>query len=335
MKKNDPFSELEPSARNLLQNTNQPDWIQPMLATLTKEYFDHPEWIYEPKWDGERCLVIKEASGKVRLFSRNRKSLNDTYPELEAAFMKMPESGFIMDGEVVALDGSVSSFSVLQGRMQNKDRAKALKSEIPVYYYCFDLLYFGNHLLTQLPLKARKQILQSSVHFQEPVRLTSYREQDGLKYLQEACASEQEGLIAKDIKSAYHSARSKSWLKFKCVHQQEFVIGGFTEPSGSRQGFGALLVGYHDDNQQLNYAGKVGTGYNDRLLNELSRSLKELESRTSPFATDTRERKAHFVKPKLVCEVGFSEWTRDGKLRHPTFLGLREDKDPGEIVKES
>lgn len=309
-----------------------PEWISPMLATLTHDYFSDPEWLYERKFDGERCIVFGK-NGKVRLMSRNQKELNDTYPELEAALEKQ-EKDFIADGEVVAFEGNVTSFSRLQKRMQIRDRKEAEKSGVQVYFYLFDLLYYDGHDLTEAPLKERKKLLKQAFRYDDPLRYTGHRVKEGEAYHKEACKKGWEGLIAKRADSPYRSTRSRDWLKFKCVHQQEFIIVGYTDPHGERIGFGALLIGYYEEGE-LHYAGEVGTGYDDELLKNLHEKLEKIERDTPPVVDkDVPGKEVHWVKPKLVGEVGFTEWTRKGRLRHPRFLGLRDDKAPEDVVRE-
>jgi ATP-dependent DNA ligase len=176
-------------------------------------------------------------------------------------------------------------------------------------------------------------LLKKAVRFTSHVRYTPHRNEDGESYLEQACRKGWEGLIAKDARASYEHKRSRKWLKFKCVNQQELVIGGFTEPKGARIGFGALLVGYYQDGK-LRYAGKVGTGYDDELLRSLRKRLNRIERKSSPFDEEISEAGAHWVKPELVGEFGFTEWTAHGRLRHPRFLGLRRDKSPKEVHRE-
>jgi bifunctional non-homologous end joining protein LigD len=218
--------------------------------------------------------------------------------------------------------------------MHLTDPQEIKNSKVPVFYYLFDILYFDGYNLTKLELRSRKSILKSAISFKDPLRFMTHRIHDGEAFHKEACNKGWEGLIAKDAGSAYVHGRSKKWLKFKCVSQQEFVIGGYTEPKGERIGFGALLIGYYE-NKSLKYAGKVGTGYNDKLLKTLTKKLENRERKTSPFSSDDiREKNVHWVTPELVGEIGFTEWTSEGKLRHPRFLGLRDDKNPKRVVKE-
>ncbi len=304
-----------------------------MLATLTEERFSRAGWLFERKLDGERCLAFRHG-GSLRLFSRNQLALEGTYPEIAEALRRERCGSFIADGEIVAFEGSRTSFAQLQKRMQIRDPREALRAGVPVFYYIFDLLWLEGRDLRRLPLHDRKNLLSRTLELKDPLRSVELRETEGEAFLSEACRSGWEGLIAKNSVSTYQSGRSRDWLKFKCTNQQEFVIGGYTDPQGSRIGFGALLVGYWE-REGLVYAGKVGTGYNERLLRELSSRLRAREARGSPFrAAADLLRGAHWVKPELVCEVRFTEWTGDGRLRHPRFLGLRDDKPAREVVRE-
>lgn len=324
---------LPDEKKEKLVSEDQPDFMEPMLATLTDRRFSDGDWIFERKFDGERCLVFREG-GSVRLMSRNEKTLNNTYPELEDAFCEAVEANFIVDGEIVAFEGEVTSFSRLQDRMQIRERKKARRSEVSVYLYPFDLMYLDGFNLCSLDLLTRKDILKNLISFEDPLRYTEHRSENGVEYYREACRKGWEGIIAKRATGRYLHGRSTDWLKFKCVHRQEFVIGGYTEPGGSRIGFGALLIGYYKDDRLI-YAGKVGTGFDDETLQDLTDRLSSRERKTSPFtAKDRPEKGEHFVTPELVCEVAFTEWTRDGKLRHPRYLGLRDDKPAEDVVRE-
>jgi bifunctional non-homologous end joining protein LigD len=304
-----------------------------MLATLTDERFSDPDWIFERKLDGERVLVFRKHK-RVRLLSRNKKLLNNTYPELVDAYKKQPNDSFIVDGELVAFQGRITSFSRLQGRMKITDPKEARNSGIAIYHYLFDLLFFDGYDTTHLPLRHRKALLRKALKFHGPLRFTAHRAEKGEKFYREACKAGLEGLIAKNAGSEYVHTRSSDWLKFKCVNEQEFVIGGYTDPQGLRVGFGALLVGYYKG-KQLKYAGMVGTGYEDKLLRDLGKKLREIEKDDPPFSKDSLPKKnVHWVKPRLVGQVGFTEWTGDGKLRHSRFKGLRCDKKPKDVVRE-
>jgi DNA ligase D-like protein (predicted ligase) len=304
-----------------------------MLATLTDERFSRQGWLFEPKLDGERCLAFGRR-GTLRLLSRNQIRLNDKYPEIVEAFQSQPMPVFIADGEIVTFDGEVTSFRELQQRMQVAHPSPDLRRKVPVWLYLFDLLYVDGYDVRRVPLRYRKQILQHTFRFHGSLRFTGHRETEGEAYYQDACRRGWEGIVAKDEDSAYVSGRSRAWLKFKCAHEQEFVVGGYTDPRGGRVGFGALLVGVYQRGR-LVYSGKVGTGFDQATLQRLSRRLAKLETATSPFVGDGLPRRGvHWVKPELVAQVGFTEWTPAGKLRHPRFVGLREDKAPRQVVRE-
>jgi bifunctional non-homologous end joining protein LigD len=297
-----------------------------MLATLTDSYFSDPEWVFEPKLDGVRSLAFKKGN-KVRLMSRNQLSLNDRYPEVVTAVSQLEVDNAVLDGEVAVVTGGISRFQSLQRHL--------LEGGGSLVYFVFDAPQLADYDITRLPLLARKELLHRVVPPNRAIELVSYREESGEVFLHEACEMGWEGLIAKRASAPYVSGRSKEWLKFKCSKEQEFVVGGFTNPQGARVGFGALLIGYYEDSE-FRYAGKVGTGYNTQLLLALTKRLRKLEQDQSPFHGAPPARKAvHWVKPEMVVQIGFSEWTRDGRLRHPRFLGLREDKSAREVVRES
>jgi DNA ligase D-like protein (predicted ligase) len=325
--------DLPERLRDRVEQEEVPDWTDPMLATLTHDTFSDPDWIYERKLDGERCLAFRDA-GTTRLLSRSRRDLNPTYPEIAEALDRQAPASCVLDGEVVAFSGSVTSFSRLQGRMQIRDPDEARSSGIAVYYYVFDILHLDGRDVTALPLRVRKSLLRNALKWNDPLRFTRHRNEDGEAWLEEACRKGWEGLIAKRADSGYVHSRSRSWLKFKCVARQEFVVGGWTEPGGERQGLGALLLGYYDGHE-LRYAGKVGTGFDEETLRDLAAGLSSLERKTSPFSADEAGGSGvHFATPKLVVEVAFTEWTDGGKLRHPRYVGRRLDKDPEDVVRE-
>lgn len=209
----------------------------------------------------------------------------------------------------------------------------ASKKKIKVYYYLFDLLVWDEEDLRGLSLLERKKELKKHIPFGGNIRYTKHVREKGLEAYKKACKNGLEGVIAKKSDDRYHSKRTRNWLKFKCVHQQEFVIGGFTEPAGSRVGFGALLIGYYNK-KGLHYAGKVGTGYDTALLKSLGARLKKLERKSCPFTTKPKQKNVHWVRPSIVCEISFTEWTKDGKLRHPAFLGIRKDKSAKNVRRE-
>jgi len=298
-------------------------FIAPELATLTEKYFSDKDWIFEEKFDGIRCIAIK-SKGKVSLYSRNRKLLNKQFPEIVVTLQSAGSKDYVIDGELIAFEGKIASFAKLQQRKKEK---------IKVYYYVFDLLYWDGKDLRKEPLIERKKQLRAHFKFGKGVRYTTHRKKEGEALYKAACKKGLEGLIAKRAGSLYASRRTRDWLKFKCSKGQELVIGGYTEPQGSRVGFGALLVGYYDKGTFC-YAGKIGTGYDTAMLESLGKRLKRLERESCPFATKPRGKSIHFVRPSLVCEVAFTEWTKAGKLRHPRFLGLRRDKPAKSVTRE-
>lgn len=329
------LDEIPKKFQQQLKKKKQPDWMSPMLAKLTHDFFSDKDWIYERKLDGERCLIFKNGNA-VNIMSRNKKNLNDTYPEIVAAIKKQKTGNFIADGEMVAFKGKLTSFSELQKRMHLQKKEEIKNHKTKVFFYFFDLMFLKDHDLTQLPLTERKKILDKTISFKDPLRFTAHRNKDGEKFFKEAYHKKWEGLIAKKADSKYVHSRSSHWLKFKCEHQQEFVIGGYTDPQGDRKGFGALLLGFYKEGK-LQYAGKVGTGYTDKMLEDLHSEMSEIETGEPEFEEnkDLPGKNVHWLKPKLVGEVAFTEWTRTNKLRHPRYLGLRRDKKAKEVVKEA
>jgi len=330
----DALERLPAAARENLRETDPPQWTAPMLATLTDERFSDEGWLYERKLDGERCLGFR-TENDIRLRSRNREDLSPTYPELVDALDDQSVAPFIVDGEVVAFSNGVSSFSRLQERLHVDDPEEAREKNVAVYYYVFDLLHLDGYDLTNLDLRDRKSVLKTALSYDAPLRFTPHRNEEGEAFFEEACEKGWEGIIAKKADSTYVHSRSKHWLKFKCVRRQELVIGGFTEPQGERIGFGALLLGVYDGDE-LVYAGKVGTGFDDDTLRRLKARLGAMERKTPPFDRGDLPRKGvHWVTPNLVAQIGFEEWTDDDRLRQPRFLGLRRDKDPHDVIKET
>jgi bifunctional non-homologous end joining protein LigD len=309
-----------------------------MLATLSARRVFDERWVFERKLDGVRALAVREEGGATRLLSRTGRAIGATYPEVVEALAAQGGPGLVVDGEIVAMNHGRTDFSLLQQRLGLTNPAAVRASPVTVTYYVFDLLALDGRDITALPLRTRKAALRAALTFGGPLRFTPHRNHDSARgaadLLAEACARGWEGLIAKRADAPYQHRRSGDWLKLKCERGQEFVVGGFTEPAGARVGFGALLLGYHDEAGALRYAGKVGTGWSQQELRVLRAGLDTLEQPRSPFVTRPRERGAHWVEPRLVAQVGFSEWTRDGLLRHPRFLGLRDDKDPADVVRE-
>jgi DNA ligase D-like protein (predicted ligase) len=302
-------------------------WQPPMLATLVDATSwlaqRHDRWCFERKLDGLRCIAVRNAD-QVELWSRNHKSFNARFPEVLAALADLPVDNFTLDGELVAFDGKdFAGFGQLQQH----------GSKLRVIYCVFDALHLLGRDIRAVPLADRKKLLGQVVASGPHVRPVEELAGDPTKLLAKACSKGWEGLVAKRTDAPYGAGRSADWCKLKCSASQELVIGGWTEPRRSRVGFGALLVGYYEGDQ-LRYAGKVGTGFSAATLTSLSRELRQLERTTSPFVDVGRERTAHWVEPRLVANVAFSEWTREGRLRHPRFEGLRPDKDPISVTRE-
>ncbi len=328
-----PFDSLAGPERDFLRDSSQPGRFEPMKATLAREPFSREGWIFERKLDGIRCIAMRDRD-TVRLISRTGHELGRSYPELVEALGRQRCQKFVADGEIVAFVRGVTSFAKLQGRMQVKDPDAARRIGIKVFLCLFDLVHLAGRDTTDLPLRARKALLRRSLSFADPIRFVTHRNTDGERFFREACRRGLEGVIAKRADSRYRHSRSTDWLKFKCLAEQEFVIGGYTAPKGSRTDFGALLVGYNEDGS-LRYAGKVGTGFGRQTLKTLGAQLRELERRQSPFIDATpKPTGTRWVSPQLVAQIAFSEWTRDGRLRQPRYLGLREDKPPREVVRE-
>ncbi|MGA3147182.1 MAG: non-homologous end-joining DNA ligase [Acidimicrobiales bacterium] len=304
-----------------------------MLATLTDRRDFGDDWLLERKLDGERCVARKVAS-EVRLESRSGKDLTSTYPEVRLAVAYQRSRDLLLDGEVVAYDGEQTSFTRLQQRLGVTRPSRELVANYPVVYCVFDLLEADGEDLTDRPLVERRSRLMKAIRSSTALQHTEAWHDDSRRRFADACRSGWEGLIAKRADAPYVAGRSKDWLKLKCVWEQEFVIGGYTDPGGSRTDFGALLVGYYEQGS-LRYAGKVGTGYTKPTLHELGVRLRKLET-AEPAFVDARPIPvgAHWTRPVLVAQVGFAEWTSDARLRQSRFLGLRDDKSPAEVVRE-
>lgn len=304
----------------------------PMKAVLSDRPFSDPDWLFERKLDGERCGALRR-DGETTLLSRTGKVLGSAYPELVDA-LSMSGPDLLVDGEIVAFDRGRTSFERLQQRMQIRDPERARRSPVAVYYYLFDVLELAGEDVRPLPLLARKAKLREAVEFGGGLRYTTYRRGDGETAFRSACHRGWEGIIAKRAASPYVPTRSRDWLKLKCAHGQELVIGGWTAPKGSRSRFGALLVGYYTPEGRLRYAGKVGTGFDQRTLDLLGDELERRERASSPFEEGDPPGTARWAEPELVAEIAFAEWTRDGKLRQPRYQGLRDDKPAREVVRE-
>jgi bifunctional non-homologous end joining protein LigD len=296
--------------------------VSPMLATLVDAPFTRPNWIFEEKYDGVRMLAYKEGT-HVSLISRNAIDRTARYPEIAAAIQKLKPKTLCIDGEVVVFDAKdISRFQLLQ---QGKGRPQ---------YAVFDCLYTEDKGdLRKKALSLRRAALKQIIKPSAQLRLSTILSDDGLKAFQIASKRGFEGVVCKNLAFIYVEKRSKEWLKVKVHQEDEFVIGGFTQPTGSRQYFGALLLGVYSHNKLL-YAGKVGTGFDTEVLASLHRKFQPLVRSKSPFASEVHERDATFLAPKLIAQLSFTEWTKDGKLRHPVYLGLRDDKKPTEVTRK-
>jgi bifunctional non-homologous end joining protein LigD len=314
---------------------NLPSWAQPQLATLTKDRFSDPGWLFERKLDGERLLAFRAASG-VRLLTRNDRDVTATFPEVAAALAQAHSPEFAVDGEVVAFLDGQTSFSRLQQRLGVAHPTAKLIADFPVVYNVFDVLFADGRDTRELPQRERKEVLRGLLDFTGPLAFTEHRVGDGEAFYRQACVDGWEGLIAKRGDAPYQAGRTRNWLKFKCISGQELVIGGWTDPQRTRVGLGALLVGYYDADGRLAYAGKVGTGFSTATLRILHEKLSAIERDSSPFAVGKPPRTGvHWAEPRLVAQIEFAEWTTDGLLRQPRYEGLRDDKDPREVVRES
>ncbi len=317
-------------------------FIEAMKAKLVEKPPATGDWIYELKFDGIRLIGVKRGE-KVLLLSRNQNELAERFPEIVKAIETFSARECVIDGEVVALDEEGrSSFQLLQAREMEGRKT-------PVYFYAFDLLQLDGKSLVSLPLEARKNVLEKlCADARPPIRYSGAIGGDAKRLLEEVERRGLEGIIGKQRNSVYEPGRrSGAWIKLKCVNEQEFVIGGYTPPQGSRKYFGAILVGYYE-NKKLVFAGKVGTGFTVKSLSTLYKKFQKEARDDCPFVdlpskqngqwiqdiTPSMMRKMHWINPVFVCEIKFAEWTRDKKLRAPVFLGLREDKKPSDVVRE-
>ena len=321
----------------------KPQFIEPMKARLVDEPPKHGDWLYELKFDGIRAMAIKN-DRKVSLVSRNGNKLDGRFPEIVEAVKNLPVREYVIDGEVVALDeDGRSSFQLLQGLEMEGRKA-------PLRFYVFELLQLDGKSLLGLPLEQRKQVLAKICeNVGDPIRYSGEISGDVKSLLAEVKRRGLEGLIGKQRNSVYEPGRrSGAWIKLKCVNEQEFVIGGYTPPAGSRKYFGAILVGYYEIGK-LRFAGKVGSGFTEKSLSMLHKKFRGEEQDDCPFVdlpskqggewvqgiTPSMMKKMHWVNPKFVAEIKFAEWTRDQKLRQPVFLGMREDKAATEVKREA
>jgi bifunctional non-homologous end joining protein LigD len=341
----DPLQLLDRKLRAQLRKGEQPTRIEPQLATVVTGT-PPADWLYERNLEGVRLLAFVR-DGEVRLRTRKHVPVDDAFPELSDALRVHAHSNLVVDGEVVGQYGETAPVSRLEGRLglglSTRGRARPDPGRMPrhdpadhepICFYLFDLLSLNGHDLRQLPLRARKMMLREALTFEDPLRHSESRSGDGDRLLAEACDAGWEGLIAKDPDAPYRAGRSRGWRKLSCQQGQELVVGGFTEPSHARSAFGALLLGYHDSEGRLRYAGKVGTGFDDAVLTALDGLLRNLRRDDPPFVDPPADRDARWVDPHIVVHVRFSEWTNEGRLRQPRFDGLRIDLDASEVVRE-
>jgi bifunctional non-homologous end joining protein LigD len=293
--------------------------VKPMLATLVAEPFDRPGWVYEEKYDGYRILAYKEG-GSVRLLSRNGNDRTDTFSRVAADVARLKDRTLLLDGEVVAFDAAeVSRFQLLQRGVSQA-------------FAVFDCLYRNGRDLRRAPLEERRSELAAALARAPKTLFVSKRlAENGLAAYRLAKKRGFEGLVAKDAAASYEERRSTKWLKVKVHQEDEFVIGGYTPPRGARSHLGALLLGAHEK-RALRYVGKVGTGFSEKTLGELARALAPLERKTAPFVNPPREKGAVWLEPVLVAQISFQEWTAEGKLRQPVFLGIRDDKAAKDVT---
>ena len=313
-----------------------PRQIHPMLATLVDEPFDDDEWLFEIKWDGFRAIAFVE-SARVRFVSRNQNELTGEFPGLKEIAAQLKAKQAIVDGEIVALDDEGRpSFSLMQQRGLGGPGGRA----IPIVFYCFDLLYLDGYNLMRVDLEKRKELLASILATSERVRYSDHFIGRGSDVFRVAAGRGLEGIVAKRRAGCYIQKRSREWLKIKITKRQECVIGGYTDPRGSREHFGSIVLGLYDEKGRLVPVGQAGSGFNHKTHEDLWKRLQKLDAGKSPFAyKPDSSRRMHYVRPDLVAEIKFTEWTHETegggmKMRAPVFQGLRFDKEPRECVFE-
>jgi bifunctional non-homologous end joining protein LigD len=327
-----------------------PQHIRPMLATLVDSAFDGEAWLFEIKWDGYRALAYVR-DGKAHLVSRNQNDLTGQFPEVAEAIARVNAQTAIIDGEVVALDeNGRPSFSLMQQRtgLTGPGKFTAPDAQVPIVFYCFDLLYVDGFNLMRVDLEKRKELLKAIVTTDSRLRYSEHFPEHGLQLFDAAAQQGLEGIVAKRRTSCYIQKRTREWLKIKITRRQECVIGGYTDPRGTREHFGSIVLGLYDEQGRLIPVGQAGSGFTEQTHEKMWRKLQKLKTNKSPFARPPdANRGVHYVKPELVAEIKFTEWTHgsatqklpkgsppDLKMRAPVYQGLRTDKDPRECVFE-
>lgn len=337
-----PIKRILPKSLHGVVRGAMPAAIYPMLATSIEAPFDSPEWVFEIKWDGYRAVAFLE-NGRLRLVSRNQNELTAQYPELHDLPKFVDAKTAVLDGEIIALDeNGRSSFSLMQQRTGFRDRHRRMapQPDISTLYYAFDLIYLDGYDLHRVPLEERKRALASLLGTpNDVIRYSEHFTGEGKALFDAARRQGLEGILAKKREGFYEERRSRDWLKIKITRRVEAVIGGYTDPEGSRPYFGSIVLGLYDDQGRLIHVGQAGTGFDHKTLAYIWKLLTKLDTNTNPFdgPVDAQRRRTHWVKPELVAEIQFSEWTHmtsEGgpKLRAPVFLGLRNDKNPKECT---
>jgi bifunctional non-homologous end joining protein LigD len=330
---NTPVPDLDPAALSGARQAELPKTFRPQLAVAVDEPPSGKDWLHEIKYDGYRMLCFIDR-GKVRFLTRRGQDWTAKFPTAAAFAAALPVEQAILDGEMVVLEaGGTTDFQTLQNLLRRRE-------EKGLVYFVFDLPYLNGYDLTDVYLSERKKLLRQFVPEAArdvPLRFSDHLAGRGRQVFQHACRFALEGIVSKQARSRYLQKRSSQWRKVKCLNREEFVVGGFTEPGGERKGFGALLLGYYGDGRKLTYSGRVGTGFSEEMLRELRRSLDPLKTADSPFATRlpaSESRGVSWVRPELVVEVEFGSRTRDGRLRHSSFKGVREDKEPTDVRRQ-
>ncbi|MGI8734853.1 MAG: non-homologous end-joining DNA ligase [Pyrinomonadaceae bacterium] len=332
-----PRNKTKTGACNGTKKAAMPPAIKPMLATLVDKAFSDPNWLFETKWDGVRAVCFIK-NGRARFISRNQIEMTGQYPELAGIAGSVRATSAVLDGEIVALDEhGVSRFQLLQRRLGRKNAGEIgrLMATTRLVYYVFDVIYLDGFDLTACQLTERKAMLEEILKPAKNVRYSDHIIGEGEKLYEAIAKVPLEGIIAKRLDSTYVQRRTPDWLKIKTTLESEVVVGGYTEPRNSRSYFGALVVGLYSEGK-LHYVAHTGGGFNQKTLEQVYKLMQPLKTKESPFVDPPKTNEpVQWIKPKLVAQVKFSEWTADRRLRHPIFLGLREDKKPQECTFET